>query len=173
MVNMRSGKYVSGLFTVILFIAFINVSSAQTLAYVGPSSSINNQQNLPSSSTVPSAKPATQTMLDPVFPGGTDSLQRYLFMHINAPDSLYARDISGIIYFSFFVEPDGKVSKVKIEKGVPSPGWDSAAIACIRTMPNWKPGVSNNTPKEMRCFLPVFVPPGHQLFNMPDSVSTK
>ncbi len=149
----------------ILFCIQINNTSGQTLAYNDPNSSINVSQNSP-------AQPATAltpTTLEPVFPGGSDSLHRYLFMHIQTPDSLWKRDVSGNIYFSFVVEADGKIDKVKIVKGVPSPGWDSVAIACIRSMPNWKPGSINDKPKAMGYFLPVFVPPGHELYNMSDS----
>jgi hypothetical protein len=147
----------------------INKSIGQTLAYNDPHSSISISQNSPAQST----KALTATTLEPVFPGGSDSLHRYLFLHIQTPDSLWKRDVSGNIYFSFMVEADGKIDKVKIVKGVASPGWDSVAIACIRSMPNWKPGSVNDKPKAMGYFLPVFVPPGHELFNMSDSLNIK
>lgn len=151
----------------VLFNSYINKTQAQQLAFNdGPSS--GSSENY-------SAAPAPQTVnsAEPFFPGGSDSLQNYLFTHIQTPDSLLSRDVSGSIYFSFVVESDGKIDKVKIENGVDSPGWDSAAINCIRTMPNWVPGSVNAKPKTMSCLLPVSVPPGHELYNMPDSVNIK
>lgn len=122
------------------------------------------------------AAPAAKTqniVINPAFPGGNDSLENYIFTHIQVPDSLLLQDISGTIYFSFYVEVDGKIDKIKIEKGPPSKGWDSATIKCIRHMPNWIPGKVNGKPTAMRYFLPVFIPPGHELFNMPDSANAR
>jgi len=130
------------------------------------------QETSLSSAPIQSSNPAT-TVTQPLFPGGSDSLQRYLFLHIKAPDSLWTRDISGNIYFSFFVEANGKIDKIKIENGPASPGWDSAAIACIRKMPYWIPGRIDDKPATMHCFLPVYIPPGHQLYDLPDSVQIR
>ena len=127
----------------------------------------------PSKPTASMVQPGKNTSINPSFPGGNDSLQRYLFMHIQTPDSLLSKDISGTIYFSFLVNVDGKLEKIKIEDGPPSRGWDSAAINCVRHMPNWVPGKVNGKPTAMRYFLPVYIPPGHALFNMPDSVNIK
>ncbi len=138
---------------------------------------VNTQQKPPatkvSKPSPPVIQPAKTITVNPSFPGGNDSLKLYLFSNIEQPDSLMARDISGTIYFSFFVEADGKIDKIKIENGPPSSGWDTAAIRCIRTMPKWIPGKVNGKATGMRYFLPVFVPPGHELFNMPDSTSNK
>ena len=157
----------------VLFSAFLTHTqkvSAQQFAYndTPPPSKTKQVVQAPQAQ-----KPAVMGTMEPTFPGGTDSLQNYLFMHIQTPDSLWKRDISGSIYFSFYVENDGKIDRVKIENGVPSPGWDSAVISCIRTMPKWIPGSVNASPKAMRYFLPVNVPPGHELFNMPDSVNIR
>ncbi|HTB31297.1 MAG TPA: energy transducer TonB [Bacteroidia bacterium] len=177
---MKKNQISSSRIVLFSFISFvfvnsqINKSSGQALAFNDKPVPTNSIQSSPVviTSLPPAVKPGAVPSAEPLFPGGEDSLQRYLFLHIAAPDSLYKRDISGSVYFSFFVETDGKVDRVKIEKG-PSAGWDSATIQCIRTMPNWIPGVINDKPKAMRCFLPVSVPPGHELYNMPDSISIK
>ncbi len=147
-----------------------NKISAQQLAFNDTPPAANPPQVTPVNH---SQRPLTVGMVEPVFPGGSDSLQNYLFMHIQTPDSLWKRDVAGSIYFSFYVENDGKIDRIKIEKTIPSPGCDSAVINCIRAMPNWVPGSVNASPKAMRCFLPVSIPPGHELYNMPDSVNIR
>jgi hypothetical protein len=169
----KNNSWFKGNLFLILFLGLsgllTNKTSGQALAF---NDAPNLVQSAPPAAVAPS-KAVTGGSMEPVFPGGSDSLQNYLFMHIHTPDSLWNRDISGAIYFSFFVESDGKIDRVKIEKGPASPGWDSATIECIRTMPNWIPGTINSSPKAMRCFLPVSVPPGHELYNMPDSISIR
>ena len=150
-----------------------NKTLAQEFAYNDTPPAKVYHQTYTAAQAPPAKAAATVNAVEPAFPGGEDSLQNYLFMHIQTPDSLWSRDVSGSIYFSFFVENDGKVDRIKIEKGPASPGWDSAVINCVRTMPHWIPGSINDKPKAMRCFLPVSVPPGHELYNMPDSISIR
>jgi hypothetical protein len=175
MKNKNVGSYRIVLFSLFVFFnAQTNKASAQALAFNDNPTAKNISQSTPAvSAPAQPNKPSAASAAEPLFPGGEDSLQRYLFTHIMAPDSLYSRDVSGAVYFSFFVEANGKIDRIKIEKGPASPGWDSATISCIRSMPNWIPGSVNNTPKAMRCFLPVMVPPGHELYNMPDSVNIR
>ena len=158
----------------ILYILFLSIPFSATLnnlnAQVKPATTT---QQKPAAAIKPAPAKQQVITIQPIFPGGDDSLQRYLFMHIQAPDSLQLRDISGTIYFSFYVEMDGKTDKIRIESGPPSPGWDSAAISCIRQMPLWIPGKVNGKATAMRYFLPVFVPPGHQLFNMQEGSDGK
>jgi hypothetical protein len=173
--SMKKNKIVltgSLLLGVVLLNASFNKVTAQELAFNDTPPAKSHVTSYPAQ-PAQAQKPALLSAVEPAFPGGEDSLQNYLFMHVNTPDSLWARDISGSIYFSFFVESDGKIDKVKIEKSPAAPGWDSAMINCVRTMPKWIPGSVNNQPKAMRCFLPVSFPPGHQLYNLPDSVSIK
>jgi hypothetical protein len=170
MIKTNVGLYCLSVLLFAVCIMSTNKVSAQQLAF----------NDTPPATRTPPVTPASHSqkqpaigMIEPIFPGGSDSLENYLFMHIQTPDSLWKRDISGSIYFSFYVENDGKIDRIKIEKTIPSPGWDSAVINCIRTMPNWVPGSVNASPKAMRCFLPVSIPPGHQLYNMPDSVNIR
>lgn len=110
---------------------------------------------------------------NPQFPGGIDSLERFIFDHAKYP-GMAEKDVpKGIIYASFIVEANGSINHIVIIKGNSSTLLDSITKACIAAMPRWIAGKVSNKPTPMRVLLPVSYPPGNQLYNVSDTTLIK
>jgi len=70
------------------------------------------------------------------------------------PDMEADAGIQGKVYVEFVVEKDGKISDVKLKKGV-SAGLDKEAQRLVKAMPNWNPGKMNGKAVKCRFVLPV------------------
>ncbi|MDD4604562.1 MAG: energy transducer TonB [Bacteroidales bacterium] len=90
----------------------------------------------------------------PSFPGGFDSLQKYLLLKTKPPNNWRFDSISGKVYVEFLVESNGSISKSKILRGL-NPILDSIAICAIRTMPKWDPAKQRGKPIDCKFLLPI------------------
>jgi len=90
----------------------------------------------------------------PEFPGGEDALMYFLARNIKYP--IYARenDIQGTVYLSFIIEPDGKITNIKVVQGIGG-GCDEEAVRVVSIMPQWKPGKQLNKPVRVQFNLPI------------------
>lgn len=93
--------------------------------------------------------------MPPSFPGGGDSLLRYLANTIYYPEVARRNYIQGRVLTSFVVDRGGKISDVRIEKSV-SPEIDKEAIRVLQKMPRWQPARINGIPIQVRFKLPVW-----------------
>jgi TonB family protein len=75
----------------------------------------------------------------PQFKGGLGAFYKYLGNNIQYPDDARERNIQGVVYLSFVVEKDGKLSEIKVKKGV-YPPIDSEALRVMKRCPLWVPG---------------------------------
>lgn len=84
----------------------------------------------------------------PEFPGGYAALQKYLKDNIRYPQLAMESGISGKVLLSFFVDVDGSISDIRIDKKLWG-GCDEEAVRVVAKMPKWKPykldGVSMKT----------------------------
>ena len=83
--------------------------------------------------------------IEPTFPGGQEALMRFIQENITYPQEAIEEDIQGKVYVQFYVEKDGKVSDVKILKGLGCPSIEKEAIRVVSIMPNWIPGTNDTT----------------------------
>lgn len=90
----------------------------------------------------------------PEFPGGTDSLMRYIYTHLHYPPSALEKGIQGRVIISFMVNTDGSISDIEVVKGVEA-ALDAEAVRIIRSMPKWIPGKQNGKPVAMKHALPI------------------
>ncbi len=90
----------------------------------------------------------------PEFPGGVDALMAYLGRNLNYPARARELEIQGRVYVSFVIEKDGKVSNIKLLRGIGG-GCDEEAIRVVSEMPDWKPGRQNGRPARVAYNLPV------------------
>ena|ERR1700722_3994497 len=81
----------------------------------------------------------------PEYPLGKDSLSAFIERNLERPEGY----INAIVYIHFVVSTSGKLTDFKIVKGV-DPGLDSAAVKCIRNMPDWYPGELNGQSVKVR-----------------------
>ncbi|MHB1279261.1 MAG: energy transducer TonB [Bacteroidia bacterium] len=90
----------------------------------------------------------------PEFPGGTDSMARFIGAHLNYPDSAVENSIQGKVMVQFVIDEEGRVTDPKIVKGL---GWgcDEEVLRIVRLMPNWIPGKQKGKPVKIRFVLPI------------------
>lgn len=91
----------------------------------------------------------------PEFPGGGQSLINYINTNRQYPKNAYEVGIQGRVTCSFIVNIDGKLSHIKVLRGV-EPSLNSEAIRLICEMPDWTPGQINGhkVPVRVICSIP-------------------
>lgn len=91
----------------------------------------------------------------PEFPGGGQSLINYINSNRQYPKEAYEIGIQGRVTCSFIVNVDGKLSHIKILRGV-EPSLNSEAIRLICEMPDWMPGQikGHKVPVRVVCAIP-------------------
>jgi len=90
----------------------------------------------------------------PEFPGGEAARLQYIAGNIQYPQSARAKGIEGIVYVTFVVSKDGKVTKAKVLRGV-YPSLDAEALRVINSMPDWKPGRQHGKPVNVQFNVPI------------------
>lgn len=89
----------------------------------------------------------------PSFPGGANARNEFLVTHLKYPRDAIKKEITGKVYVSFVVEPDGSISHIKVLKGI-GHGCDKEAMQVVAQMPKWKPGLIKGKPVRVRFTLP-------------------
>jgi periplasmic protein TonB len=94
---------------------------------------------------------------NPEFPGGGfGAMQKWLQANLKYPQLEKEANISGTVHLEFIVDKEGKISEVKILKGVSGgPGLDKEALRVVKLMPAWKPGKMNGRPVIVRYRIPI------------------
>ena len=75
----------------------------------------------------------------PEFTGGKQAMYKYISNNIKYPKQAKTENIQGKVFIEFIIEKDGKISNVKVKRGIGG-GCDEEALRVIRNMPNWIPG---------------------------------
>ena len=88
------------------------------------------------------------------FPGGAAAMQKWIGENVQYPQTSIEMNEQGRVYLSFVVEKDGKISNIKIERGVSS-DLDKEAKRLLRKMPKWLAGESSGRRVRTRCRLPI------------------
>lgn len=78
----------------------------------------------------------------PEFPGGDTALAHFLNENIKYPQTALEAGIEGTVDATFVVRSDGKLSGIKIARGIGG-GCDAEYIRVLKLMPCWKPGLRN------------------------------
>jgi protein TonB len=95
---------------------------------------------------------AVETM--PEFPGGTAAMMDYLSKSVKYPSDALAVKITGKVFVSFVINEKGKVTDVKVLRGIGT-SCDKEAIRVVNEMPDWKPGVQNDEAVKVKYTLPI------------------
>ncbi len=90
----------------------------------------------------------------PEYPGGDEARLKYLGKAIVYPEMAKESAIQGTVYVTFVVEKDGKISNVKVLRGIGG-GCDEAAVNAIKKMPRWKPGKQRGRAVRAQFNMPV------------------
>ncbi len=90
----------------------------------------------------------------PEFPGGPEALRRYVAFNIRYPREAAIGNIQGKVIVMFIVDEEGKVTNVRIGKGVHYL-LDEEAMRIVRNMPNFKPGIEEGKPVKVSYGIPI------------------
>ena len=90
----------------------------------------------------------------PEFPGGTESMMKFLVENIKYPKEAMDKGIAGRVFVEFVVEQDGSLSDVKVLRSV-DPILDNEAVRIVKTMPKWKPGTEGGKTVRVKYVLPI------------------
>jgi periplasmic protein TonB len=90
----------------------------------------------------------------PSFPGGEGELAKFLGANIVYPQIAKESGIQGTVYVSFVVDSKGKVTDVKVLRGIGG-GCDEEALRVVRMMPSWHPGKQNGQSVRVQFNMPI------------------
>ena len=141
----QNGEFVNVAMTI--YLSFAQKNDPQTVKSV----------DIPSIQTEnPSADKIIYRVVDkmPEFWGGSEELINFLSLNTIYPPDAMRKRISGRVICSFVVGVDGKISDIVVLKSV-HPSLDAEAVRVIKSMPNWKPGLMDGKPINVKYTLPV------------------
>lgn len=93
-------------------------------------------------------------MVVPQFGNSEDDLARYIGKNLKYPKEAKKNNITGKVYISFNVDATGNLTDVRVAKSA-APVLDEAALAVIKTMPKWKPGIVDGQIESIEFSLPI------------------
>ena len=90
------------------------------------------------------------------FPGGDDSLFKFLARNIRYPEAERDAGIQGTLYMKFIIEPDGTITDIRtlipINDGK---GLEKETIRVLKMRPCWQPARLKGKPVRTEYTLPV------------------
>jgi protein TonB len=99
-------------------------------------------------------KPLIVVEQNPDFNGGYEAMQKFLKDKIVYPTLAQESGIQGTVFISFVVSKTGKISNVKVLRGIGG-GCDEEAVRVVKEMPNWIPGRQNGQAVPVQFQIPV------------------
>jgi TonB family protein len=90
----------------------------------------------------------------PEYPGGKKALYAFMGENIKYPEDAKKKGTAGTVFVTFVIEKDGKVSGVKLLRGV-SESLDKEALRVVSSMPAWKPGKQKGKAVRVQYNLPI------------------
>ena len=92
----------------------------------------------------------------PSFPGGETEMMKFIQKNVQYPQMEKETGISGTCFITFIVEKDGKITNIKLLRGVAGgAGCDKEAIRVVNMMPPWKAGKQNGREVRVQFNLPI------------------
>lgn len=86
--------------------------------------------------------------------GGMGSFYAYLAKNMKYPEQAKRLGIEGRVFVQFVVEKNGKITDIKIQKGIGA-GCDEEAVRVLSSHPAWKPGKQRGRPVRVKMVIPI------------------
>ncbi|MES2397052.1 MAG: energy transducer TonB [Bacteroidota bacterium] len=133
---------------------------SESIAYA-PQSIVNGDEKLVSAKVAESETDQLQDetkSIDqmPEFPGGQDSLLKFIRKNFKYPSNYKTESGNKKIDVNFIVDKDGKIKKAKIVKGINSE-LDKEALRVVNSMPKWKAGLRDGKSVSVNFDLPIIL----------------
>jgi hypothetical protein len=98
---------------------------------------------------------------EPEFPGGQIEMRKFLMHNLRYPDFALEFAIGGRCYTRFIIDEKGKITNLKIQKGIEGCAeCDLEIMRVLSIMPAWKPATCNGKVVPMYYNLPIKFTPG-------------
>ena len=81
-------------------------------------------------------------------------MERWVYQYLKYPETAVVQGIQGRVMVEFIIDKDGKVTNVRVVKGV-SDELDAEAVKVISASPKWKPGRINGNKVRASLTIPV------------------
>ena len=81
-------------------------------------------------------------------------LEKWVYQYLKYPEKAMREGIQGRVMVDFVIEKDGKVTDVRVVKGV-SPELDAEAVKVVSASPKWKPGRKTGEKVRVSMTIPV------------------
>ncbi len=99
-------------------------------------------------------EPLTIAEVMPEYPGGKDALFAYIGTNLKYPEQAVEEGIEGVVFVTFVVEADGRITGVTVLRGMGG-ALDKEAVRVVSGMPNWMPGKQNGKVVRVKYNLPI------------------
>jgi protein TonB len=86
--------------------------------------------------------------------GDSNKFREYIAKNLRYPEVAAENGIQGRVFVQFVVEPDGRVSNVKVIRSV-DPALDKEAVRVVESSPKWKPGKQRGKPVRVSFTFPI------------------
>lgn len=90
----------------------------------------------------------------PTYKGGMNAFYSYLSRSVRYPSDAQQARITGKVYLSFIVEKDGKLSDIRVDRGV-SPSINEEAVRVLKRSPEWIAGKQHGIPVRVKYNIPI------------------
>ena len=93
----------------------------------------------------------------PMFLNSTDPrkfLKEWVYQYLKYPEAALRDGVQGRVMVDFIIEKDGKISNVRVTKGV-SEELDAEAVKVVAASPKWRPGRVNGNKVRTSMSIPV------------------
>jgi periplasmic protein TonB len=90
----------------------------------------------------------------PLFPGGDAALMSFIANNTKYPEIAKENGIQGRVFVQFIIDEKGKVTNVKIARGV-DPYLDQEALRVVKLIPDWKPGKQRGKAVPVNFIVPI------------------
>ena len=88
------------------------------------------------------------------FIGGRTAIMKFLSENVKYPEDCIIAGIQGKVYLSFFIQKDGRITNVKVLRGVDS-SLDLEAVRAVRSLKNFTPATLENEPIKQLYYIPI------------------
>ena len=88
----------------------------------------------------------------PEYPGGIDSLFKYINSELRYPNNEV--DVQGRVICRFVVEKDGSLNQINVVRSLEK-SYDKEVVKLIQNMPKWIPGKHNGKNVNVWFILPI------------------
>lgn len=96
----------------------------------------------------------------PEFPGGNEAMMKFIAANLNYPKKETIENKGSFVCKSiveFTVDRNGKLKNAHVVRScVGCTQCDSEAVKVFEKMPDWKPGIKDNKPVDVKMGLPIF-----------------